>query len=112
VEPLQNDTPLYWVTWEAVREVRRGYDPSKINAVLLVTDGKNDYLPDQSLPQLTKDLGIQMGQRTPVRVFSIGYAEADQDTLEQISQASQAQAYSAKDPTTIDRVFQDVMSNF
>jgi Ca-activated chloride channel family protein len=48
-----------------------------------------------------------------VRVFSIAYGpDADLATLQQISEASRAAAYDARNPATIDKVFANVLSNF
>ena len=46
-------------------------------------------------------------------MFTIAYgADADLATLQQISGASNAAAYDARNPATIDKVFADVLSNF
>jgi Ca-activated chloride channel family protein len=46
-------------------------------------------------------------------VFSIAYGEdADLGTLKSISEATRAAAYDATNPTTIDSVFTNVLSNF
>jgi Ca-activated chloride channel family protein len=48
-----------------------------------------------------------------VRVFPISYgAGADQATLQEIAEASNAALYVATDPATIDRVLAAVISNF
>ncbi len=48
-----------------------------------------------------------------MRVFTIGYgADADLATLRAIAEASNAALYNATDPTTIDKVFTAVVSNF
>jgi hypothetical protein len=49
----------------------------------------------------------------PVRIFTLAYgSEADPTELRQIAEASNATAYRASDATTIDQVFQAVVSNF
>jgi Ca-activated chloride channel family protein len=46
-------------------------------------------------------------------VFAVAYgADADVATLQAITNASQARLYKATDPLTIERVFQQVVSNF
>jgi Ca-activated chloride channel family protein len=46
-------------------------------------------------------------------VFTIAYGpDADLATLQEISEASRAAAYDARNPTSIDKVFSDVLSNF
>lgn len=99
-------------------------DPNAINAIVLVTDGKNE-----------KDGGLALGDerggllgrlrpssdRLPVRVFTIAYGtEADEQgdsgkkgtVLEQISGMTGATRYSATDPASIENVLAAVFSNF
>ena len=58
-------------------------------------------------------LSSSEGSDTSVRVFSVAYGEnADLDTLRKISEASRAAAYDATDPTSIERIFTAVISNF
>ena len=114
-----NGTPLYEVTQVSYDEALAGYDPTKINAVVLLTDGQNDDgNPDddeQQLDNLLQDLeaGTEGQASRPVRIFTIGYsAGADQGALERIAEASAGAAYDASDPTSIDRVLTSVISNF
>ncbi|MCU0281425.1 MAG: substrate-binding and VWA domain-containing protein [Acidimicrobiia bacterium] len=105
-------TGLYDTTQAAVQAVREAYDPTKINAVLLLTDGMcDDYEPGCELEPL---LGfLSSSERDVVRVFAVAYgADADVATLQAITNASQARLYKATDPLTIERVFQQVVSNF
>ena len=114
-----NDTPLYEVTKLAYQNAVAQFDPSRINAVVLLTDGKNDDgQPDDDQRQLqdlltTLSLGNE-GQRShAVRVFPIAYgADADSQTLRAIADASSSGFYSATDPTTITQVLTAVISNF
>ena len=105
-------TALYTTTRAAVATIRQSYDPTRINAVVLLTDGQNEYQPDDDLPGLLQQLKAE-GTEKPVRVFTIGYgADADMDTLRKISEATRAAAYDAADPSTIEEVFTSVVSNF
>jgi Ca-activated chloride channel family protein len=105
-------TALYATTRAAVSAIRESYDPARINAVILLTDGRNEYPADEDLPGLLQQLKSESTEK-PVRVFTIGYgADADMDTLRQISGATRAAAYDAADPSTIEQVFTSVVSNF
>ena len=108
----QNGTGLYDTTRAAVQAVRDAYDTTKINAVLLLTDGMcDDYEPGCELPPLLDFL--RSTERDVVRVFAVAYgADADVDTLQAITNASQARLYKATNPLTIEAVFQQVVSNF
>jgi Ca-activated chloride channel family protein len=91
------------------------YDPSRINAVVLLTDGRNEDPRNESLADLLKFLRTQNeGEATkPVRIFTIAYgSDADEATLKRIAESTNAAAYSAIDPATIVNVFNTVVSNF
>ena len=105
-------TPLYAATRKASEAVRAGAGDDTINAVVVMTDGKNEYPDDNDVDGLIRQLGDQ-ALEGGVRVFTIAYGEdADLDTLKRISEASRAAAYDASDPQTIDAVFTNVLSNF
>jgi Ca-activated chloride channel family protein len=105
-------TGLYDSTSAAVTAVRESFDTTKINSVILLSDGVCDDFGDGcNIDPLLTQLGSN--ERDPVRVFPVAYgAEADVDALEQIAAASQARLYRATDPNTIGAVFEQVVSNF
>ncbi|MBK9181043.1 MAG: substrate-binding domain-containing protein [Acidimicrobiales bacterium] len=114
-----NGTPLYEVTGDSYDELLASYDPARINAVVLLTDGMNDdgdpSDDDEQLDQLLADLRVgSEGQASrPVRVFPIAYGEdADLATLRRIAEATAAAVYDASDPASINKVFTAVISNF
>lgn len=107
----KNGTPLYAATREASKYMNGSADPKLINAVVVLTDGKNEYT-DDNLDSLVSDLSGSATENG-VRVFSIAYGpDADLGTLQKISQASRAAAYDARKPESITKVFSDVLSNF
>lgn len=114
-----NGTPLYSATQAAYEHQVDGFDPSRINAVVLLSDGVNDDgEPDDDREQLESLIDRlsdraegQQGQA--VRVFTISYGDnADLPTLRRIAEASQAALYDSSDPRSINRVFVAVVSNF
>jgi Ca-activated chloride channel homolog len=114
-----NGTPLYRATQSAYEDQVASYDPTRINAVVLLSDGMNDDgEPDDDrdeleslLESLSADSEGQQGQA--VRVFPISYGEgADLATLRRIAEASQAAVYDSSDPRSITKVFVAVVSNF
>ena len=110
--PDRGDTALYTTTRAAVAAVQAAFDPDRINAVVLLSDGRNEYPPDDDLDGLLRGLDEQRPDRT-VRVFTVAYGpQADLAVLTQISTASTAAAYDARQPTTIDSVMTNVVSNF
>lgn len=112
-------TPLYEVTATSVEDVLAGYDATRINAVVLLTDGRNDDgTPGDDEAQLEELLSFltdstQGENGVPVRLFTIGYGEdADELVLTQLAEATNAASYDARDPRTIEQVFASVISNF
>jgi Ca-activated chloride channel family protein len=106
-----NGTPLYAAIRAGAKAMNASYDSEKINAVVVLTDGRNEYPKDSDLSSLLRQLGG--GSESTLRVFSIAYGEgADLDTLKKISEASHAAAYDATNPANIDKVFTAVLSNF
>jgi Ca-activated chloride channel homolog len=114
-----NGTPLYDITSESYADAEAAFDPAKINAVVLLTDGRNEdgetSDDDQQLDALIDSLesGTEGQAVRPVRIFTIAYGEdADQDVLERIAQSSAGAAYDASDPASVRQVLTAVISNF
>jgi Ca-activated chloride channel family protein len=114
-----NGTPLYSVTDSSYQKALDEFDPDRINAVILLTDGQNDDGntddDDQQLQSLLQKLRAGgEGQATkPVRVFTIAYsADAGRDVLTQIAEAASSASYNASDPKSISSVLNAVVSNF
>lgn len=115
-----NGTPLYTVTETAVRDMVTDYDPSRINAVVLLTDGKNED-GDAADDKKQRDEAVRFLQTQtqgengrPVRLFTIGYgASADARALNEMAEATNGRYYGATaDPAMITTVFEQVVSNF
>ena len=108
-------TPLYTVTKAADDQLVQTFDAQRINAVLLLTDGKNEDERNTDLDGLLRSLRARNeGQvANPVRVFPIAYGQdADLPTLKRIAEATNATVYDAADPKSINKVFLAVVSNF
>jgi Ca-activated chloride channel family protein len=105
-------TALYATARAAQQKLLASADPNRINAVVLLTDGKNEYPRDNDLEGLLKDLDASSLENS-VRVFTVAYGDkADLGTLQRVSKASRAAAYDARDPSSIDKVLINVISNF
>ncbi len=108
---VNGGTGLYNTTADAYAAVKNGADPGSINAVVVLTDGRNERTGGLDLETLLGRLGDRTGQ--PVRVFTIAYgADADQGILRQIAQASDGAEYDSSDPNSIQEVLTEVISNF
>jgi Ca-activated chloride channel homolog len=110
-----NGTPLYAAVAESYLDLLDGYDSDKINAVVVLSDGEDDGRSGVGLGSLLGTLatGGEGATVRDVRVFLIGFGEdAEMTTLRRIADATDAAAYDATDPRSIDKVFESVVSNF
>ena len=105
-------TALYYTLGEAQSDMVKDLDTGKINAIVLLSDGKNEYPQDTDLNGLLDQLQGESVD-TSVRVFTIGYGtEADTSALKAIAEASRGHHYDAEDPSSIEEVLTSVLSNF
>jgi Ca-activated chloride channel family protein len=107
-------TPLYSTAKDSVATMKGDYDPARINAVVLLTDGKNeDDFDDLNATLSSLRAGSEGLSSNPVRLFTIAYgADADKGVLKRLSEATNANSYDATDPTAVTKVFTAVISNF
>jgi Mg-chelatase subunit ChlD len=101
-----NDTAL-----AAFREVQKNYDPSKINSVTLMTDGRNDDISSIDTATLIATLKKESDPTRPVPVIMVGLGpDADMPALQQISAATGGKAYQALQADDIKGVLLDAIS--
>ena len=94
-----------------MQAVRDGLEPSKINAVVLLSDGMcEDDPPGCELEPLLEFLGST--ERETVRVFQSPTVRMPTSKHSRRSPTPRRRLYLATDPLTIERVFQSVISNF
>ncbi|MFF3336635.1 hypothetical protein ACFYWX_45320 [Streptomyces sp. NPDC002888] len=110
-------TGLYGTVDAAAKALREDYDPDAINAIVLLTDGRNEGVPAR--PTLEEVLSRVGGSDHRIRIFTIAYgSDADEQdaggrtVLGKIAAATGARAYDAKDPRVIGQVLTSVISNF
>lgn len=114
IQFLQADggTALYATARSAFELMSKDRSSDKIKAVVLLTDGKNEYEPDTDLAGLERQLSPE-DTSSSVRFFPIGYGgDADLPTLGKIAEAARGASYDASDAGSIDKVFTAVLSNF
>jgi Ca-activated chloride channel family protein len=108
----EGGTALYYTTRAADTFMRQRLDAGRINAVVLLTDGHNEYPADSDKAKLLRDLDGSVLEES-VRIFGIAFgADADLATLQEVAKVSRAAAYDATDPSSVDKVFTSVLSNF
>ncbi len=106
----EGGTGLYDTVLDAVRTMRAGWDPTKVNAVLVLSDGVNDDQGSISLDQLLATLTAEQDPSRPVTVISIAFGpESDVEALSKISAATGGVAYQSRDPNQIGEIFLDAV---
>ncbi|MFC6020980.1 substrate-binding domain-containing protein [Plantactinospora solaniradicis] len=108
---VEGSTALYATVRAAHQHVLERYDPTRINAVVVLTDGKNEYSRDNDLAGLLADVALD--PKRPVKVFCIAFdRESDFGTLSRIAKVSSGKAFDATDPAMLDEAFVKLVSSF
>jgi Ca-activated chloride channel family protein len=115
VEELFPDgqTAVYDATARGYEEVRALGDETRINAVVVLTDGA-DNESSTSVDALVRSLEAQASntEQTPIRVYTIAYgSEAQKSVLERIATSSGGKAFEG-DPDDIEAVYRSISSFF
>jgi Ca-activated chloride channel family protein len=104
-------TGLYDTTLAAVRAVRAGWDPDRVNVVVLLTDGDDTDDDGIGLDQLLRTLRSEGASGKPVPVITIAYGDsAGVKSLAAISAATGGAAYQASEPSRIRDIFLDAVA--
>ncbi|SCL17760.1 Ca-activated chloride channel family protein [Micromonospora pallida] len=108
---VEGGTALYATVRAAHRHMLKNYDQSRINAVVVLTDGKNEYNKDNDLARLLQDVALD--PERPIKIFCIAFDEqSDFERLDRIAKASAGKAFDARDPAKIDDAFVKLVSSF
>jgi hypothetical protein len=103
-------TGLYDTTLAAVRAARANYDPTAVESVVLVTDGKDEDENTIGLATLLQTLSSEVDATRPVKVIGIALGpDADLGALQQIAAATGGAAYSAVDENDLQTVLFDAL---
>ena len=107
---VRGDTALYSTALAAFEDVRNTYDPSKVNTVVLMTDGQNVDPGGITLNQLVSTLRSQVDPARPTPIITIGIGtDVDVPALQAISAVTGGKTYVVKNPTDIRDVFLDAI---
>jgi Ca-activated chloride channel family protein len=108
----RGDTGLYNSIAAAYQAVLSRYQSDRINALVVLTDGKNDANGGLTLDQLLAVFKRDAAGRS-VRVITIAYGpDADRAVLAQIARATKGASYVAPSPADIPKVYSAALSNF
>lgn len=106
----QADTGLYDTVAAAYDFMLERYEPGRINAVLVFTDGANDD-DGLTLSQLQERLRERVDPDRPVLVLAVGYGpDADFEALSAITTVTDGKLYVLQQPEDIRNVFIDVQT--
>ncbi|MGZ4719090.1 substrate-binding and VWA domain-containing protein [Oryzihumus sp.] len=107
---IGGNTGLYDTILAAYERVKQDWDPSRINSVVLLTDGQNDDTQGLNLDQLMARLKAEADPTKPVPVITIGMGPGvDASVLDQISRATGGKSYLAQKPDDIRKVFVEAL---
>jgi Ca-activated chloride channel family protein len=104
----QGDTGLYDTALAAYKNVQVGWQPGRVNSVILFTDGVNENEGGLTRGKLVSELKKAQDPKKPVRMVIIGIGtEVDRDELKAISDASgpSSGVFVAEDPAKINEIF-------
>lgn len=108
----RGDTGLYDTTLAAFRDMQRSYKDGRLNAVVVLTDGRNDDAGSISRDKLLATLRSEYDPARPVHVITVGYGnDVDLSALKAIAAATHGSATAANDPRDIDRVLFQALSS-
>ena len=103
-------TNLFSAILDARALLMKSADPSRINAIVVLTDGE-DNGKDVTLSQLLKQINADQ-ETGGMRIFTIGYGGGAQlDDLKRIAKESRGEFYKG-DPENIRKVFRDIATFF
>jgi Ca-activated chloride channel homolog len=104
-------TGLYDTILAAVVRVKEAYDPTKVNSVILITDGRNEDDNGIDLQTLLSNLKAIEDPSKPVPVILIGFGpDTDIATMTQIAKSTGGAAYSASVPEDLGKVLVDALT--
>ena len=105
-------TPLYDTILAAYRSASRNYAYGRLNAVIVVTDGRNDDDDTITLATLLDGLKVQYDGVQPVRLIAIAYGPGvDTVALRHITDVTGGRTYHAVTASDVDGVFAQVLAN-
>jgi ABC-type molybdate transport system substrate-binding protein len=98
-------TGLYDTIWAAYQKVKQQYDPNRVNAVVILTDGRNEDPKGISLEQLKANLRAASDPSKPIAITTIGIGpDVDPKALSQISKMTYSDFYAAPSPADMTTV--------
>ncbi len=105
------NTALYDAVLAAYRDGVRGWEPGRINTVVVLTDGKDDNASTITRDQLLAELARLQNPSRPLKLIGIGIGPGvDRAELTAIAEATGGKAFIAQNPAHIGNVFHEALS--
>jgi hypothetical protein len=107
-------TGLYSSTLAAVRAVRASYDDSRVNSVIVLSDGRDRDAEAHhiSLRTLLHALTTEADPARPVRVIGIAYGpDSDTAAMRAVTDATGGTLYTARDPRDLPVIFREAIGS-
>ena len=90
----------------AYKAVQAGWDPGRVNSVVMFTDGEDQDVGGSTLDQAITQLKAVVDPRRPVQMIFIGIgSQVGEAAMRQISDATGGAVFIADDPAKIDEIF-------
>jgi Ca-activated chloride channel homolog len=107
IQPVPNgNTGLYDTVLAAYKAVQKNWDPSRVNSVVIMTDGQNDDPGGMTLDQLISQLKSIENRAKPVQVIAIGIGnDVSENELQKITSTTGGGTFVTADPSKIGQIF-------
>ena len=100
------NTGLYDTVLDAYKTVQSGWDPDRVNDLVIITDGRNEKPGGQTLDQLVANLKRIRNVDQVIQVIIIGIGnEVSEPELKKITNTTGGAVYLAPDPSKIGEIF-------
>jgi hypothetical protein len=100
------NTGLYDTVLDAYKAVQNGWDPDRVNDLVIITDGRNEDAGGQSIDELIVNLKRIQNPDQVIQVIFIGIGtEVSEPELKRITNTTGGEVYIAPDPSKIGEIF-------
>jgi hypothetical protein len=100
------DTGLYDTILAGYKAMQTGWDPGRVNSLVIMTDGQNDDKKGVTLDQLIATLKGLVDPKRPIQVITIGIGtDVSRDELQKITSTTGGGVFVTADPSKIGDIF-------
>ncbi|MEV1289919.1 substrate-binding domain-containing protein [Micromonospora sp. NPDC049679] len=104
-------TGLFDTTLEAYKTVQEGWEPGRVNSIVVMTDGENENPGGLTQAKLHSELKRLADPKRPIQVVMIGIGDkVNKAQMEAIVKITGGGAFVAEDPTKIGDIFLKAIS--